>query len=139
MILIVIMIVSAAIYIAIMTFPTIANKTARIAIMTSSCRLPSSLLAAGMPLEFRLTLDFLPTDYVEDLRWSICHLTLYRRAGVGDGRAQMRRTGDHGLPMLYDLKGLLTNGLACGHAFRITREIVTAASVASLVHFRLAP
>ena len=80
------MIVSAAIYIAIMTFPTIANKTARIAIMTSSCRLPSSLLAAGMPLEFRLTLDFLPTDYVEDLRWSICHLTLYRRAGVGDGR-----------------------------------------------------
>ena len=31
--------------------------------MTSSCRLPSSLLAAGMPLEFRLTLDLIPTDY----------------------------------------------------------------------------
>ena len=26
-----------------------------------SCRLPSSLLAAGMPLEFRLTLDFMPS------------------------------------------------------------------------------
>ena len=47
-------------YIAIVTAPAIA---ARVAIMMSSCRLPSSLLAAGMPLEFRLTLDFMPADY----------------------------------------------------------------------------
>ena len=31
--------------------------------MTSPCRLPPSLLAAGMPLEFRLTMDFMPTGY----------------------------------------------------------------------------
>ena len=31
--------------------------------MTSSCRWPPSLLAAGMPLEFRLTLDFMPLVY----------------------------------------------------------------------------
>ena len=41
----------------------IASKTAKIAILTSSCRLPPGLLAAGMPLEFRLALHFMPTDY----------------------------------------------------------------------------
>ena len=44
-------------------FMPIANETAKIAIITSSCRLPPGLLAAGMPLEFRLTLYLMPTDY----------------------------------------------------------------------------
>ena len=59
-----------------MTSPTIANKTARNAVMMSSCRLPSSLVVAGMPLEFRLTLDFILTEY-EHLHQTVKFRSLY--------------------------------------------------------------
>ena len=52
-----------------------------------SCRLPSSLLAAGMPLEFRLTLDFMPSICTRPYKFQvdIFTFTFTIRPEVDDG------------------------------------------------------